>query len=165
MNIGRNSYSVTGDIENADIGAFTSIAGGLTAHGDNNHAWVYNREFVSTFPFQEMMGIEGFPTSGGVKPKTQIGNDVWIGMSVNIMPGLVIGDGAIVGGHATVAKNVPPYAVVVGNPAKVVKYRFNREQREALLRIKWWEWEDKIVRERIEDFKDIKSFIKKYDTR
>ena len=78
------------------------------------------------------------------------------------MDNVTIGHGAIIGSGSIVTKHVPPYAVVVGNPAKVKKYRFNKEIIEKLLKIKWWEWDKETIIQRIEDFKDIKKFIKKY---
>lgn len=161
---GKESYSVAGDIMWADVGAFTSIAGGVTIHGDDNHAWVYNRELVSCFPFAEKWEVGEYPKSCSGGRKTVIGNDVWIGVSVNILSGVQVGDGAIIGAHSTVAKDVPPYAIVVGNPARVVKYRFSKKIIESLLRIKWWEWENTVIKQRMHDFNDISVFIKKYDT-
>lgn len=74
-----------------------------------------------------------------------IGNDVWIGLNVTILRGVTIGDGAIVAGGSIVTKDVPPYSIVGGVPAKVIKYRFEQEIIEALLQIKWWNYEVKIL--------------------
>ena len=103
----------------------------------------------------------GHPTCKG---DIKVGNDVWIGAKSTIMSGIKISDGAIVAAGSTVTKDVPPYAIVAGNPAKVVKYRFTGEQIEKLLRIKWWEWnEDKIREVAMELWStDIHNFIKKY---
>ena len=87
----------------------------------------------------EMHMNMGHPTCKG---NINVGNDVWIGAKSTIMSGVTIGDGAIIGSTSTVAKDVPPYAIVVGNPGKVVKYRFTEKQIEALLQIKWWNWEE-----------------------
>ena len=77
-----------------------------------------------------------------------IENDVWIGAHATIMSGVKISNGAIVGATATVTKDVPPYSIVVGNPAKIVKYRFSKKQIESLLEISWWNWtEDRIKTE------------------
>lgn len=102
----------------------------------------------STYPFQ-MFGIEGAPdvTGHAHRGDTVIGNDVWIGREAVIMPGVTIGDGAIIGTRAQVVKDVPPYAVVVGNPGRVARTRFPEETVAALLSIRWWDWEaDKIAR-------------------
>lgn len=96
----------------------------------------------STYPFQ-MFGVEGASdvTAQPHRGDTVIGNDVWIGREAVIMPGVTIGDGAIIGTRAQVVKDVPPYAVVVGNPGSVVKLRFPEETIAALLDIRWWDWE------------------------
>lgn len=156
---GRESYSVTGDITWADVGNFTSISGGVTIHGDDNHAWVDNRDLVSTFPFAERWQVENYPKSGLGGRRTKIGNDVWIGASVNILAGVIIGDGVIIGAHSTVAKDVPPYAIVVGNPARIVRYRFSKEIIKKLLNIKWWDWSNGKILSYIELMKDVEKFV------
>lgn len=94
-----------------------------------------------------------------------IGNDVWIGEGATIMQGVKIGDGAVIGTRSVVTKDVPPYAIVAGNPAKIIRYRFNDEVIESLERIKWWDWPtDKII----EFFPliisdDVDLFIEKFD--
>lgn len=72
--------------------------------------------------------------------KTYIGNDVWIGENVTIKDGVRIGNGAVIGTAAVVTKDVPPYAIVAGVPAKIVKYRFDPEKIELLQEIQWWDW-------------------------
>jgi hypothetical protein len=74
-----------------------------------------------------------------------IGNDVWIGINAFIGSGLTIGDGAVIGAHAVVTRDVPPYAVAGGNPARVIRHRFAEAQIEALLAIRWWDWPDQVV--------------------
>ena len=93
-----------------------------------------------------------------------IGNDVWIGAKSTIMSGVKIGDGAIIGATATVSKDVPPYAIVVGNPAKIVKYRFTENQIESLMKIAWWNWtEDRIKTDAMLLWSDnINEFINKH---
>jgi serine acetyltransferase len=76
-----------------------------------------------------------------------IENDVWIGAKSTIMSGVKIRNGAIVGACSVVTKDVPPYAIVAGNPAKVVKYRFTEEQIEKLLSIEWWDWDEQKIRD------------------
>lgn len=74
-----------------------------------------------------------------------IGNDVWIGQNVTIMPGVKVGDGAIIAANSTVIKNIEPYTIYGGNPAKLIKKRFSDEKVELLLKLQWWNWkEDKI---------------------
>ncbi|MEN5083338.1 CatB-related O-acetyltransferase [Bosea sp. TWI1241] len=104
----------------------------------------------STFPFG-MIGCEEAPPMTperlALRGDMVIGNDVWIGREAVIMPGVTIGDGAIIGTRAQVARDVPPYAVVVGNPGRVVKLRFAPEVIAALLDIRWWDWApEKIAR-------------------
>ena len=76
-------------------------------------------------------------------PKTTIGNDVWIGESCFIKSGVTVGTGSVIGAHSVVTKDVPPYAIVVGAPAKVIRYRFDEPTRELLLRSEWWNWSKK----------------------
>ena len=93
-----------------------------------------------------------------------IENDVWIGANSTVMSGIKIGNGAIVAAGSTVTKNVPPYAIVAGNPAKVVKYRFTDEQIKKLLSIAWWDWdEQKIKNNAMNMWSDnINEFINKF---
>jgi len=90
-----------------------------------------------------------------------IGNDVWIGSNAIIVGGNKIGDGSVILANATVTKDVPPYAVVGGVPAKVLKYRFTEEQIDSLLRIKWWEKEEEWIGNNLELFLDIEEFLRK----
>ncbi len=129
------------------IGQFCSIGQAVTIFLGNYH----RSDWITTFPFghiyeQDFGGknIVGHPTTkGGVT----IGNDVWIGRGATIMSGVTIGDGAIVGACAVVAKNVEPYSVVVGNPARHVKYRFDSDMRDMLLQLRWWDLEVNQIRE------------------
>ena len=101
-------------------------------------------EATSAYPFaifggawQHAMGGKSYPTKGD----TVIGNDVWIGHNATIMPGVTIGDGAIIATKAVVAKNVEPYTIVGGNPAKPIKKRFSEDTISKLLELKWWDWD------------------------
>jgi len=97
---------------------------------------------LSTYPFgyvlRDSRYLEGFHKTKG---DVCIGNDVWIGIGTIIFSGVNIGDGAVVGAYSVVRTRVPPYAIVMGNPAQIVGYRFPQEKIEALLKIKWWDWD------------------------
>lgn len=99
----------------------------------------------STFPFNVFAegwkgGFDPSTITAGYRGDTVIGHDVWIGREALIMPGVTIGHGSIIGTRAVVAKDVPPYSIVVGNPGKVVRKRFDDTTIEALLDIAWWDW-------------------------
>jgi acetyltransferase-like isoleucine patch superfamily enzyme len=110
--------------------------------------------FVKKQSFQEQLF---FDKEKGVNVK--IGNDVWIGSNVLIMGGVEIGDGAIVAAGSIVVKNVPPYAIMGGVPAKVIRYRFNEEQVKILSKIKWWYKSPNWLEENAELFTNIENFI------
>lgn len=122
------------------IGNFCSFADEVTIFTGGNH----RVEWISTYPFSalnkrwpEGQHITGDPSSKG---NVIIGNDVWIGHGALIMSGVTIGDGAVIGAKAVVAKDVAPYSIVVGNPATVIKKRFNDSDIEVLSQLKWWDW-------------------------
>lgn len=151
--IGRYSYVGSDSwIINAEIGAFCSIAWnvriGLAGHTMKN---------ISTSPiFTERNNGTGYSWTdrdlSEPTPKTVVGNDVWIGDGARIMPGLTIGDGAVIGTGAIVTHDVAPYAVVGGVPAKLIKYRFPEEVINMLLKTKWWELDDSILKDKISLF-------------
>lgn len=98
-------------------------------------------EGYSSFPFQAFGGDwSSIPTLGQIKGNTIIGNDVWIGYGATIMPGVSIGDGVIIGALSCVTKNIEPYTIVGGNPAKTIRKRFDEETISFLLDLKWWNW-------------------------
>ena len=125
------------------VGSFTSIAPGVQIFLGGEH----RIDWVTTFPFNVLW--EGGKNISG-HPKTKgniiIGNDVWIATEAIIMSGVTIGDGAVIGARAVVTKDVAPYAVVAGNPARVVKKRFDDETIQRLLKVKWWLWSDARIR-------------------
>ena len=131
------------------IGRFCAIAEGAKfIMNGANHAM----SGFSTYPFNIFgngweEGFDPATWSKELRGDTVIGNDVWIGMEALIMPGVAIGHGAIVAARAVVSRDVPPYAIVAGNPAKVVKTRFDPETVERLLAVAWWDWPvDKLTR-------------------
>ena len=103
----------------------------------------------------------GHPTCKG---DIHVGNDVWIGATSTIMSGITIGDGAIIGAGSTVTKDVPPFAIVAGNPSKIVRYRFTEEQIEKLLQISWWDWEEDKIKDNAMSMwsSNIDDFINKF---
>ena len=143
------------------IGNFSGVADKVVFCGQVNHVCIKHKEAVAIFPFTALWNLPYYEVITGRGP-INIGNDVWIGRGAFILDGVTIGDGAIIGAMAVVAKDVPPYAVAVGNPAEVKHFRFTPEQIEMLLKIKWWNWSDDQIKERIQDFKDIKVFLEKY---
>lgn len=119
------------------IGSYCSIAPGVKILlGGEHHV-----EYVTTYPFSlllnEARDLPGYPYNKG---DVIIGNDVWIGQDAMILSGAHIGDGAVIAGRCVVRRDVAPYSVVAGDPARHVKYRFPEETIEALLKIAWWNW-------------------------
>jgi acetyltransferase-like isoleucine patch superfamily enzyme len=141
------------------IGDYCSIADEvLLIVGGGEHAL----DMVSTYPFYERGFSEASPSTYG-RGDITIGNDVWVGYGATILSGVSIGDGAVIGAQAVVREDVSPYAIVVGNPGKAVRCRFPIPVMDALLRIKWWNWEEAKIRENLPLFSDINAFIKLHD--
>lgn len=151
--VGAYSYVGPGtSIVCTTIGKFCSIAGNASI-GLGKHSM----DLISTSPlFFSKKNATGFSwtskNSFEEYSRVNIGNDVWIGMSAMIIGGVTIGNGAVVAAGAIVTKDVPPYAVVGGVPAKVIKYRFSAETIEKLLELKWWNLPDEILKKKINLF-------------
>lgn len=132
------------------IGKFCMIASDVTfIMNGANHL----NDAISTYPFaifgedwSNAMDGKGYPNKGG----TVIGNDVWIGYGATIMPGVRIGDGAIIATKSVVTKDVEPYAIVGGNPAKEIRKRFTDDKIKKLLDIKWWDWSIEEITENVQ---------------
>lgn len=137
---------------NVSVGRFSSIATGVKFHSSGTHLAEVNHDCVFTTHFEQ---------TTQAKPIV-IGHDTWIGEGVRILDGVNIGNGVIIGAGAVISKDVPDYAVVVGNPQQIKRIRFTAEQIAKLEDISWWYWSREDVLDRIEDMKDIKEFIKKY---
>ncbi len=165
--MGKHSYCANDDIhcyEKLDliIGNFCSIAARLRVES-GLHPCIRNPQVVSQYPFYEQWKVSYPPSIDG--DNVIIGNDVWVAGNVSILTGVKVGDGAIIGCNSVVTKDVPPYAFVAGNPARIKSYRFSPEIIKKLLEIKWWDWDDEKIRFEVivnEDFNDIDKFIEKW---
>tara|TARA_B100000795_G_scaffold270068_1_gene262450 strand:- start:6210 stop:6728 length:519 start_codon:yes stop_codon:yes gene_type:complete len=145
------------------IGKFCSIAGGIRIYLDANH----RVDWITTYPFGHI-AQNIFNTFDGTghpvgKGDVIIGNDVWIGEGASIASGVTIGNGAVIASRSHVVKNVEPYSIVGGNPAKFIKYRFSKENIEKLQNLKWWDWDINKINENIHILcsKNIESFVNK----
>ena len=139
-----NSYT---EVSSGLIGKFCSIAG-FCMIGSNNHPTDWISTSPNLYSIIEMIGNKGYCE---IKNAPIIGNDVWIGAHSVILKGVIVGDGAIVAAGSNVTKDIPPYAIVGGVPAKIIKYRFGKETIDKLLTIKWWNKNEK----ELPDFKNV----------
>ena len=154
------------------IGKFCAIARGVefVMNGANHML-----DCMTTYPFEivdEFKGLARPFANRGNRGDTIIGNDVWIGQDATILPGVHIGDGEIIGANAVVAKDVPPYAIAVGNPATIKKFRFDEETIKLLLELKWWDKDIDTIKkiipiissDKIDDIKaTLRELIAKYN--
>ncbi len=162
LQMGRYSYiGHDSEVLCAEIGDFCSISDHVYIGGAE-----HPMEWVSTSPVFQNVRHSG-PTKRFAKfdlpalKKTIIGSDVWIGHGVTIKQGVNIGHGAVIGSNALVTKDVPPYAVVGGVPAKIIKYRFDEETIAALLKSEWWKWSDEKIAQYAHLIKDPKAFLER----
>ena len=139
------------------IGQFCSIAKDVKIFLGGNH----KMNCVTTFPLREV--LEGEIEKSESKGDVVIGNDVWIGYGANILSGVKIGDGSIIGANAMVTRNVEPYSIVVGNPGKVIKKRFDQATISKLLNIRWWDWKIEKIKKNKEFLRgDVKIFFESF---
>lgn len=139
------------------VGKFCSVGPGVcaglgvhpTAKFVSSSNWFYSNDPLQ----QELPYFEEYK-------KTSIGHDVWIGAKAVIIDGVTIGDGAVIGAGAVVTRDIPPYAVAVGVPAKVIKYRFEPEEIDFLLNYRWWDKEKEWILRNRKEFCDLKLFMK-----
>lgn len=164
LTLGHRSYGepiLRGDISDVTVGKYCSIAQNVII----DCGWHHRVDFVTTYPlnvfFEKLDYIKGHPKSKG---DVIIGNDVWIGEGTIIMGGIVIGSGAVIGAGAIVTKDVMPYEIVGGVPAKTIRFRFPQQTIRELLDIAWWDWsEDKITEAgALLMNNNIRQFIDKY---
>jgi acetyltransferase-like isoleucine patch superfamily enzyme len=165
LTLGRASYgeprvSVTpSGYERVRAGSFVSIGLDVVFLNGGDH----RTDWITTFSLRAVFDMPGAYKDGNPSNKGDIviGNDVWIGSGARVLSGVTIGDGAVIGGYSVVAKDVRPYAIVVGNPAREVRRRFSDEQVDALLSIAWWDWPMEKILERTGELcdPDIDGFI------
>jgi len=149
VHLGDNSYfAMNAHAANVSIGKFCSIGPnfccGLGIHPTNG---------ISTSPILYSDTVDEHK-------QTTIGNDVFIGANVTILDGVHIGNGAVIGTGAVVTKDIPAYAIAVGVPARVIKYRFEKETIDRLLEMKWWDWPEEELKKVNSHFWDVNGFIK-----
>lgn len=132
------------------VGKFCSIAENIKVYLGGNH----RTDWVTTYPFghRERERFNNFDGKGHPKSNGDvvIENDVWIGSNVTIMSGVHIGSGAVIANNSHVVKDVKPYTIVGGNPARYIKSRFTDSQIEKLLEISWWDWDDEKINEHLD---------------
>lgn len=170
LRLGKDSYIVSAQIQsginfdkfrvshNLLIGKFCSLADNIKFMIGLNHDYESITTGVCSF-------LKGMDASMKIASKNQIllQNDVWVGSGATIMSGVTIHNGAVVACNSHVVKDVPPYAIVGGNPAKVIKYRFGEDQIEKLLKISWWDWDDKrLEKYRHYFFKTVNEFTDRF---
>lgn len=147
-------FSESGDIV---VGKYCSIGPGVKILTGGEH----RTDRVSTFPFRTRITMaDGVNHDATSKGPTTIGNDVWIGTDALILSGVRIGDGAVVGARSVVASDVPPYSIVAGNPARIIRLRFPEDRIRLLQAIAWWNWSDEEIAANVESFySDADTFI------
>lgn len=143
------NYTYTGPFDlifKSIIGSFTSISYGVTIGPPEHnykrlstHPFIYDK-FYNIIDEKELISNDKF------KKTLIIGHDVWIGCNSTILRGVTIGNGAIIGANSLVKHDVPPYSIVVGNPARVIKYRFAENVIQILQQVKWWEWDINVIK-------------------
>lgn len=157
--MGRHSFcGYDCDVYRAKIGAFTSIANGVVIGGAR-----HPMEWVGMSPVfyagRDSVKAKFAQHHLPPPPETHVGNDVWIGRSAIVLSGVMIGNGAVVGAGAIVTKDVPPYAIVAGNPARIIRYRFPAPIIQKLEGIQWWNFSDERLLALGIYFNDLEGFL------
>lgn len=145
--IGKGTYGVPeiydwNEGSTLKIGAYCSISSNVKIYLGGHH----RSDWISTYPFPAFIEkAKNIKNYGGTNGNVTIGNDVWICANVIILSGVTIGDGAVIANGSVVTKNVAAYEIVGGNPATHIKYRFEENLKQKLLRINWWDWSEKEI--------------------
>lgn len=171
VNIAKGAYVISSDIGayssigrntsiiNCRMGKFCSISWNVTV-GATAHN--FNHLSTHSFPYIEQFGFA--KGNKRIVQEVKLGHDVWIGANAIIMPGLTVGNGAIIGAGAVVTKDIPPYAICAGVPAKIIKFRFESDMVEKIESLEWWHWSKEKIAANIQYFKkplepgDLKKF-------
>lgn len=166
--VGEFTYMGNGcEFSNSRVGSFCSISSNVrivvgthpSSGWISTHPLFFSKQCYVGKGFCEEARFDEYKTTeNGFF--CEIGNDVWIGTDVNILQGITIGDGAIVGANSLVTKDVPPYSIVAGVPAKIVRKRFSDEDIEFLEKVKWWNWDYDKIRRMSSFFNDMSEFRK-----
>lgn len=154
FSIGKHTYGKPdirsyGDNTRLSIGKFCSISSQVTIILGGNH----RIDWATTYPFPALASL--WPEAGnisghpGTKGDLIIGHDVWIGHGATILSGLTIGSGAVIGACSVVHQDIPPYGIVAGNPAGLLRSRFDRKTCDALLELCWWDWPEEKIRKNV----------------
>lgn len=145
---------------NIKIGKYCSFADkiNIVAGGEHDKDWVTTSPLIDRWKMEQYYDLKKPRYKGDII----IGNDVWVAFGATILSGVKIGDGAVVAAGSVVTKDIPPYAIVGGVPAKVIKYRFDDEIIKSLQDIKWWDWDQETIKKRVGDFTEPEVFIQKY---
>lgn len=157
-------FSGDATVNYAKIGKFCSIASHVRINPGNHPTWRVTQHHCTyrkiRYGFDIKDDNEFFDWRRN--DNVEIGNDVWLGHGVLVMAGVKIGTGAVVGSGAVVTKNIPPFCIAAGVPAKIIKMRFDDETIKRILEIKWWDWNRETLEANFNDFMDIDAFLQKF---